>query len=281
MVCCLGKKVFLVPEIRKAEKEMERELKTLWRLLYPEDSGEYIDLFFRNRFVPEETAVVTEEDRVCGVMYLLPCVLSGGRNAFYAYAGGIHPEYRGRGYFRLLIETLARGCTMRDAALFLVPGENLWDFYRGAGFNREFWRKALVLAPEAYGIEIKILPCTAKEYAAMRTGLPEETPLWDISALEYAAKEAAFGGGGMIRIKGGGIHGTALVTKREEDILLQETTLTESELRLASGALCRAFGAEKITAHLSVKAEGGEREQAGLMLGKGISPGHLALTLVY
>ena len=171
-----GKEGVFVPEIRKAEKEMERELKTLWRLLYPEDSGEYIELFFRNRFLPEETAVVLEGDRICGVMYMLPCVLSGGRKAFYAYAGGIRPEYRGKGYFRLLIETLARGCTMRNAALFLVPGENLWDFYRSAGFCREFWRKALVLAPEAYGDEIKILPCTAKEYAAMRKGFRRKHP---------------------------------------------------------------------------------------------------------
>jgi len=270
-----------VPEIRKAEKHMERELKTLWRLLYPEDSQEYAALFFRNRFVPEETAVVTEGERICGVMYLLPCRLSGGRKAFYAYAGGIHPESRGRGYFRLLVNTLARECEGRDAALFLVPGEKLWDFYRSAGFCREFWRKTLVLAPEVYGEEIKILPCTAEEYAAMRQKLPEESPLWDISALEYAAKEAEFGGGGMIRIKGGGIDGTALVTKREEDILLQETTLTEKELRLASGALCRAWKVPRLCAHLSAEEKAGDAELSGLMLGEGVSPGHLALTLIY
>lgn len=276
-----GKEGVFVPEIRKAEKEMERELKTLWRLLYPEDSAEYIDLFFRNRFLPEETAVVLEGDRICGVMYMLPCVLSGGKKAFYAYAGGIRPEYRGRGYFRLLIETLARKCTMRNAALFLVPGENLWDFYRSAGFRREFRRKTLVIEPKSCGEEIAILPCTAKEYAAMRTGLPKETPLWDVPALEYAAKEAAFGGGGMIRIKGGGIDGTALVTKRENDILLQETTLTAAELHFASGTLCRAWKVPRLCAHLSAEEKAGDAELSGLMLGEGVSPGHLALTLIY
>ncbi len=270
-----------MPEIRKAEMNMERELKTLWSLLYPEDSAEYIELFFRNRFVPEETAVVTDGDRICGVMYLLPCMLTGGRKAFYAYAGGVHPEYRGRGYFRLLVEMLVRECEARNTTLFLVPGENLWDFYRSAGFRRGFWRKTLVFEPKSCGEEIVILPCTAKEYAAMRMKCPEETPLWDMSALEYAAKEAAFGGGGMIRIKGGGIDGTALVTKRENDILLQETTLTAAELHFASGTLCRAWKVPRLCAHLSAEEKAGDAELSGLMLGEGVSPGHLALTLIY
>ena len=268
-----------MPEIRRAEMNMTGELKRLWQLLYPEDPMEYIDLFFRHRFVPENTAVMVEGDAVIGVMYLLPCALQGGKNGYYAYAGGIRPDFRGKGYFRTLIGEIASVCERENTPLFLVPGPTLWDFYRSMGLRRTFYRKSLTIEPTESGAEVEIIPCTPEEYALRREVLlSPESPAWDVFALDYAAREAEFCGGGMIKVKGA-VSGIALVTKREEEILLLETTLTPEEAELCAGAICGRFDAEKLICRFPVSCEAGEREPSGLMLGEGEAPGHLALTL--
>ncbi len=262
--------------ITAASPEMLPDLKMLWRELYPEDSDRYIDLFFACRFLPETTAVLRREEEIIGVMYLLP--YPGG---FYAYAGGIAKAHRGAGCFRYLMETIVSACRKAGVSLCLVPGKGLWEFYRSLGLNRTFWRKAVTIQAEYDGIPLHMTTCLGADYREKRAAiLPPESPEWDAAALTYAAWEASFEIGGLFQIFGDFGEGTALLSRRGSELLVQETTLSEAAIRAAAPELCRCFAAAYLTVHQPCGADDPKREAAALLLGDGDSPGWFALGLV-
>ncbi len=125
---------------RRATASDRAAMKALWRLSFPEDADEDIELFFKT-FQPAATAyVLCEADVVCSMLFLLPTAVQDGEYRFaagYIYAGATHPDARGKGYYRRLLDFVTQTAKQEGtAALLLRPATaSLADSYRRMGFS--------------------------------------------------------------------------------------------------------------------------------------------------
>lgn len=128
------------------------ELIQIWKICFgDEESG--IAFFFRY-FGSEVRTLWQEADgRAVSMVNLLPAeVRLHGRTkqAYYIYAVGTLPEYRGRGYAGKLLLQAAEEAGLEGRPLFLVPEkEALRGFYEKLGFSpwagpgTEIWKRAV------------------------------------------------------------------------------------------------------------------------------------------
>ncbi len=123
-------------KITSARPEDTEQIKQLWMYCF-DDSEAFIDLFFKMRYRPETTLVAYEGDKVCSALQLLPYQIHiRGRMQSCAYVAGVStwPEFRGKGYVRLLLK--AAVTHMAEVGIFLsflLPFQ--YDFYRKYGWE--------------------------------------------------------------------------------------------------------------------------------------------------
>ena len=86
---------------------MNKQLKDLWQLAFG-DGEAFIDLFFRTGFSPERCLYLTENGQVTAALYWLDCEYRGQKQA-YIYAVATHPEHRGKGLCRKLMDMTHEG----------------------------------------------------------------------------------------------------------------------------------------------------------------------------
>ena len=121
------------------------DLKYLWSLCFPGEEA-YKDFFF-TRIRDKNTSLLAEVNgKSVGMLHMLPqtFVSPNGKHlpARYLYAIGAHPEYRGLGVARTLIERALESMWRRgDAVATLVPGNSgLFRYYTRLGFEPCFIR---------------------------------------------------------------------------------------------------------------------------------------------
>ena len=89
--------------IRWAQPADEKELQRLWETVFGPEK-EFIDLFFKTLFVPENTAVISCGGQVVSAAYRIDF---GPYR--YIYAVGTDPAYRGRGFGKAVTMLAADG----------------------------------------------------------------------------------------------------------------------------------------------------------------------------
>ncbi len=107
------------------------------KLAFPEDSVEEIELLTSRFF--SFAYVMREDDTVVSVLFLLPAHLEYRQTRYpvaYIYAGATDPAYRGRGYYRRLIDYICRVAKDNGVkAVFLRPADDqLAKSYARMGF---------------------------------------------------------------------------------------------------------------------------------------------------
>lgn len=170
------------------------ELIQIWKICFgDEESG--IAFFFRY-FGSEVRTLWQEADgRAVSMVNLLPAEvrLNGRtRQAYYIYAVGTLPEYRGRGYAGKLLLQAAKEAGLEGRPLFLVPEkEALWGFYEKLGFSP--WARP--------GTEIR-----KRKVGRERTyARPAQSSLQNLDAGEYLVlRDRIFEGEGYLRLSGRG-----------------------------------------------------------------------------
>ena len=99
---------------------MNEQLKQLWHMAFG-DGEEFIDLFFRTAYAPERCLYLTEDDQITAALYWLDCEYRGQKQA-YIYAVATHPDHRGKGLCRMLIQDTHNLLRSRSyAGALLVP----------------------------------------------------------------------------------------------------------------------------------------------------------------
>ena len=140
-------------------------LRRLWKEVFG-DEDPFLDLFFSTAYAPNRCLCAFEEDSLGGMLYWLPC----GSFA-YIYAVATHPDFRGRGVCRSLMEA-AHGAICRQGfrGVLLYPQEErLRSMYRKMGYCHE--TRIRLLRYDAGRGSASPVPIGAKEYFDLRTQL--------------------------------------------------------------------------------------------------------------
>ena len=169
-------------------------MRQIWRACFGDDEA-YLDFFLQNRFVPDDTPVLTLDDTVVSQLFLLPAHLRAD-DVFvpidYLFAAATDPVFQGRGYMRLLLREAERLSRSRGkAAVVLLPGTDaLYDYYAKSGYEPAFTRRELRCSREALqrmavpaGEPADALP-VLRSILRCRNGI-----VWDDDALRYALSE--------------------------------------------------------------------------------------------
>ena len=147
-------------------KDFKEQLISLYKQSFDE-SGDYVDYFFQNRYKEENVAAVIMDGRVISALHLIPQkIMMDGKAVLAGYisSAATLPEFRGRGIFA---ETIAKADEMLVESgmdfCFLFPFKHEYykkfDFIEytyvktrtaGAGLNEEIKKKNEKIRIEEY-----------------------------------------------------------------------------------------------------------------------------------
>ena len=216
----------------------------IWRICFG-DEPSYIQFFFRRR-LPSCLALTARADgKTAGAVYLLPAELYDAgvwRRAYYVYALGVLPEYRGRGIASDMMHRIFGICKEQDAVCFLKPAsQSLVEFYKNLGMVPTYFA-AEKRFPAAAETSLAWTSLPAADYAVRRLAAP---PLpgsvrWDMSATCYAVDENERSGGFCLTCKTSGSPCTVL-GRRAGDLLRIEDCIAPDSTAILP-ALCAELG---------------------------------------
>lgn len=126
--------------IRLASCSDELDIRHVWKVCF-NDTDEYIELFFGNKFEANNTLVCIVNDRLVAALQMISYRITcyGTTVEFYYLAGlSTLPQFRGQGYMGQLIQHAHKVMKERNIALsILVPaGDNLFDYYKKFGYEQ-------------------------------------------------------------------------------------------------------------------------------------------------
>lgn len=164
-------------EIRFATKEMIPQIKEIWHRCFG-DEEDYMEFYFTHRFTEENMLVCMEDKKPVAMTTFLKAYLVTGEGEIpvhYAYAVATLPEYRDRGYAKMLLE---KGKQHFQTPIVLEPAsESLIYYYEKLGFRMAFCVAERTILPdeiaEAKGEEkgqqeYWLLTVTPDEYVNLR-----------------------------------------------------------------------------------------------------------------
>lgn len=163
--------------------EAERQLKALWQLAFG-DSEAFVDLFFATGYSPDRCRCLSIEGQMAAALYWLDCECAGQKLA-YIYAVATHPDFRGRGLCRRLMEDAHRILADREyAGAVLYPAEEgLRKMYGKMGYAD--WSTMAEFSCTA-GDPVPVRRLDADEYAVLRRRfLPRGGVLQEGESLAY------------------------------------------------------------------------------------------------
>ncbi len=128
--------------LRFAEERDREGISKLWITCFPGDEA-FRNYFMKEIFVPNNTFVYTDGDKVVSMAHILPMEIDYHANvvsAGYIFAVGTDPKYRGRGLAAEVLEQIFKELRQRNITIaFLVPQkDSLFDYYKRFGFAEVF-----------------------------------------------------------------------------------------------------------------------------------------------
>ena len=187
---------------------MNEQLKALWQLAFG-DGEEFIDLFFRTAYSPERCLYLTEDGQIIAALYWLDCEYKGQKQA-YIYAVATHPEYRGRGLCRCLMDMTHNKLKEQGyhAALLRPASDGLRRMYRKMGYRVA---TGVTEFEAAAGEPVALRKIDAREYEQLRRKyLPEDGVVQESVSIDYLASYAELYEGADFLLAGSFYEGSFL-----------------------------------------------------------------------
>jgi len=185
---------------------MNEQLKQLWHMAFG-DGEEFIDLFFRTAYAPERCLYLTEDDQITAALYWLDCEYRGQKQA-YIYAVATHPDHRGKGLCRKLMDMTHNILKEQgySAALLRPADDGLRRMYRKMGYRIA---TAVTEFEAAAGEPVALRQISAREYESLRRKyLPEDGVVQEGVSIDYLASYAQLYGGEDFLLAGGFYEGS-------------------------------------------------------------------------
>ncbi len=261
--------------ILKAERDLLPGLKEVWRVCFGDDAG-YVDFFYACNFDRIETYAALDGTRAVGMLHLIPAWIDD-RPAYYGYAMGMLPEYRGTGIFPAMHKAVFSLVRERGAAYFLKPANpRLGAYYAAQGLAEGFYLKKKLYAADKSKLrkaDMALADLGADEYGSLRNACFDRKGFvkWDAAALSYAVAENLRSGGFVRKLTVPEGEFALFGAFCDETVAIRETTLPGDALDKYGGALAAYFGCERLAAELPVysAAAGGEIVPAGMIYNMG------------
>ena len=90
---------------------MREQVKELWKLCFPDDSDEFVNLYFSSRYTDEINSAIVERGRVVSALQRIPYPMKFMDTVIpVAYISGActHPDFRSRGLMSQLLDEAHR-----------------------------------------------------------------------------------------------------------------------------------------------------------------------------
>ena len=143
-------------------------LRQLWQTVFA-DTDAFLDSFFSLAYSPERCLCAAEGETLTGMLYWLPC----GEYA-YIYAVATHPDHRGKGVCRGLMEAAHEAIARQgyEGVLLYPQDEGLRSMYRKMGYLAQTFLTEQPFTPD--GVPIALMEISTETYFSLRKRfLPE------------------------------------------------------------------------------------------------------------
>ena len=250
-------------EIRLAKRQDIPALCEVWKSCFS-DNEEYIRYFYKENSKNIDILVLTVDDKPVCMAHIFDATMVNGNEktpAKYLYAGGTHAQYRGKGYFSILVKHIIKWAKENEFALFFIPAsQTLVEFYRTFGFEPDARLKKIHLSPNNTEL-LTYKEISYFEYNRMRNKAFFDIPFvkWSDKYLSWCGKENEYYGGKMLCVQQDGSDFFLMGYPEDNTLIINVTNLSFEQLKKISGALCKAFGTQCIDVFMPETA-GGEGE---------------------
>lgn len=263
-------------EIRLSLWSDVERLKVIWKLCFG-DSDSFIELYYSQRYKPEQVAVYLQDGVIAAMLTMIPVQLIENdkeekcSKGSMLYAIATHPEYQHRGIATELMNWTAGYLRDQEIELcVLVPAEaHLFDFYVRQGYQVGFTLQEVVLSKEELnalleileeeeepkcGREAKpdfcqVLAATPQEYNRIRSQLLRGTTyiIYEEEEIAYQKKISRLSGADIYEISACGVQGCAAIERlSEERVLIKEFLFPEQFFSQGLKALGQSIEAREL-----------------------------------
>ncbi len=244
----------------------------IWHKSFGDDK-EYFDFYWNNRFDGNMYVIWADNKPVSMVSVLNAGVILDGEEigAKYIYAVATHPDYRGRGYAKRIIDYIYE--RYGEPLILQAADNSLEKYYEKMGFVGAFSKSDLKFErTDGETDGILFLDIKAKEYTKLRNRHLKKDGfvVWDEAAISYAVKENGLCNGVTAKIMYPAGGADIIMYRIENGVLtVVETTAEDENLINALNSLMHK--------HDLKRAE--YKNNGGMIKGADIKDGYLNLTL--
>lgn len=232
--------------IRQAIQSDIPTLKKLWQVCFGDDLS-YIDMFFNEMFIADNTVVTEINNNVVGVVHLLKRTLND-KTFLYGYAIGVFPEYRGKSICKNMLDKIREYTEKNDVLFGLHPAnEKLAGFYQKIGLNAMYSLKKVDATAFSYDKKYILHDITVDEFFKMRKEVFKICVEWDKDALSYMLKNCE----NVKKINIDGKKRYFVISKNKDLIIVKETTANDDEIIKVSDSIKEYYNAQNIHYFLS------------------------------
>lgn len=181
-----------------ADSREKVQLKKIWMECY-DDPEDYVDFFFQNGFGKCRCICESEDGLIVGALYLFECsIVPLGQPAFYWYAGGVLPSFRGKGVYRKIINHVLNLAKMEERISLCYPAPGLDKFYKKVGLTDDYLCNVCHFQLENNGpifpLEWKTLSVeeSVKIFRKTENACAKGSVVWQKDVMKYVVQENLF-----------------------------------------------------------------------------------------
>lgn len=140
------------------QAHLQESLWKIWKDIF-QDSDEYIDLFFKDKYRSDRVYLACQDDKIASCVHSVPYkfnLLGHVVKSSYTTAGATLPEYRGQGVYFELFDYCLNQMANQNITLttLIVQDDYLFDYYDKLGYSSIFRKSYTDLHPS--NIDVKI-----------------------------------------------------------------------------------------------------------------------------
>ncbi len=123
--------------IKTATKSDYTQIRNVWDKSFL-DEKTFSDWFFENIYLPENTLVYLENEKIVSCVQRIPLKLKNSQSITYIYGACTLPSYRGNSYMSKLLDFSEELDKQNNicASLLIPQEESLFNYYKRFGYNK-------------------------------------------------------------------------------------------------------------------------------------------------